>query len=56
MGPIWGREEPGGPHVGPIKFAIWVSQAKIDNLQRNSWKTLTVTYLHNIVLSVPNIR
>ena len=25
MGPIWGREDPGGPHVGPMDFAIWVS-------------------------------
>ena len=24
MGPIWGRQNPGGPHVGPINFAIWV--------------------------------
>ena len=24
MGPIWGREDPGGPHVGPMNFAIWV--------------------------------
>ena len=23
MGPIWGRQGPGGPHVGPINFAIW---------------------------------
>ena len=23
MGPIWGRQDPGGPHVGPITFAIW---------------------------------
>ena len=22
MGPIWGREDPGGPHVGPMNFAI----------------------------------
>ena len=21
MGPIWGWQDPGGPHVGPIKFA-----------------------------------
>ena len=20
MGPIWGRQDPGGPHVGPMKF------------------------------------
>ena len=23
MGPIWGRQDPGGPHVGPINFALW---------------------------------
>ena len=23
MGPIWGRQGPGGPHVGPMNFAIW---------------------------------
>ena len=22
MGPIWGRQDPGGPHVGPMHFAI----------------------------------
>ena len=24
MGPIWGRQDPGGPHVAPMNFAIWV--------------------------------
>ena len=24
MGPIWGRQVPGGPHVGPMNFAIWI--------------------------------
>ena len=23
MGPIWGRQDPGGPHVGCMNFAIW---------------------------------
>ena len=23
VGPIWGQQDPGGPHVGPINFAIW---------------------------------
>ena len=23
MGPIWGRQDPGGPHVGPMNFTIW---------------------------------
>ena len=25
MGPIWGRQDPGGPQVGPMNLAIWVS-------------------------------
>ena len=24
MGPIWGRQDPCGPHVGPMNLAIWV--------------------------------
>ena len=24
MGPIWGRQDPGGPHDGPMNIAIWV--------------------------------
>ena len=23
MGPTWGRQDPDGPHVGPLNFAIW---------------------------------
>ena len=23
MGPIWGRQDPGGSHVGPMNFAFW---------------------------------
>ena len=23
MGPIWGRQDPGGPHVGPLNLIIW---------------------------------
>ena len=26
MGPIWGRQGPGGPHVGPKNLAIWELQ------------------------------
>ena len=25
MGPVWGRQDPGGPHVGPMNFAIWAN-------------------------------
>ena len=24
VGPIWSRQDPGGPHVGPMNVAIWV--------------------------------
>ena len=27
MGPIWVRQDPGGPHVGHMNFAFWVSLA-----------------------------
>ena len=23
MGPTWGRQDPSGPHVGPMNFVIW---------------------------------
>ena len=23
MGSVWGRQDPGGPHVGPMNLAIW---------------------------------
>ena len=29
MRPIWGRQEPGGPHVGPMNLAIWVGPVYI---------------------------
>ena len=25
MAPIWGRQDPGGPHVGPMNFVIWAA-------------------------------
>ena len=25
MGPIWDRQDPGGPHVGPMNFALYVN-------------------------------
>ena len=39
MGLIWGRQAPGGPHVGPMNFAIWVVYAlkQYDNTKDNIW-------------------
>ena len=36
MEPIWGRQDPGGPHVGPMNFAIWepIIMLVEPNLQR----------------------
>ena len=28
MGPTWGRQDPGGPHVGPMNFAICAQTQK----------------------------
>ena len=42
MGPIWGRQDPGGPHVSPMNFAIWDSiEGRLDtsvNAYRLWWR------------------
>ena len=55
MGPIWGRQELGGPHVGPMNFAIWVytsfsSSAKItlDYAQLFIGSTASQTHFQHI--------
>ena len=30
MGPIWGHQDPGGPHIGHMNFAIWDSTESVD--------------------------
>ena len=32
MGPIWGRQDPDGPYVDPMNFAIWDTQLKINSM------------------------
>ena len=29
MGPVWGRQDPGGPHVGPMNFVIGVNSFSV---------------------------
>ena len=39
IGPTWGREDPGGPHVGSVNFVIWVlmpSHWRQASMQRRS--------------------
>ena len=33
MGPTWDRQDPGGPHVGPMNLAIW--ECKKDTRKHN---------------------
>ena len=33
MGPIWGRQDPGGPHVGPMNFPVWEILSVVHLLQ-----------------------
>ena len=33
MGPFWGRQDPGGPHVGLMNFAIWEAIRNIRDIR-----------------------
>ena len=33
MGPSWGWQDPGGPHVGPMNFAIWEHNKRQESLK-----------------------
>ena len=35
LGPTWGRQDPGGPHVGHMNFAIWVVHHMYHNISIN---------------------
>ena len=42
MGLIWGRQGPGGPHVGPVNFVIWI-YCMLSNVHRNNaWLPLAI--------------
>ena len=55
IGPIWGRRDPGGPHVGPMNFAIWVSfensffEGALVYLEKGTLiEYVTVSFAHSI--------
>ena len=35
--PIWGRQDPGGPHVGPMNFVIWGPLAPFERVKVDNW-------------------
>ena len=37
MGPIWGRQDPGGSHVGPMNFAIWAVYQNLNVAIQNAF-------------------
>ena len=72
MGPIWGRQDPGGPHIGPMDFVIWEDAAllwdlvEMDDTFRSldyrswsrieTWKEITSGNFHQQRLSHPTPR
>ena len=40
MGPIWSRQDPGGPHVGPMNFAIWGMYTRNWSFMNNTFVSL----------------
>ena len=56
MGPIWGRQDPGGPHVGPMNFAIWGCLDDASGVWARSSLARSITCLPNIILyAVANV-
>ena len=50
MGPIWSRQDPGGPHVGPTNLAIWVHN--ISQIHSISKSVRNVEYIYDLYVSV----
>ena len=53
MGPIWGRQDPGGPHVGPMNFAIWIIIGSGNVLPPVRHQTITCTYADLLLSGFP---
>ena len=47
MGPIWGQQDAGGPHVGPMNLAIWDSYFVYMILKILLTKYTTLLFLMN---------
>ena len=45
IGPIWGRQDPGGPHVGPMNFAIRVTTVPVDVQAPNGARVSSATVM-----------
>ena len=45
MGPIWGRQGPGGPHVDPMNFTIWDSSHVLGPSAATSSATMVLWWM-----------
>ena len=50
MGPFWGRQDSGGPHVGPMNFAIWEQRPPM----HNTYVRLPWYILPDLLIAVDN--
>ena len=48
MGPIWGRQDPGGTHVSPMNFVIWVLSYQSFSFQ--CWIIFFLPIPHKIII------
>ena len=50
MGPIWVRQDPGGPHVGPMNLVIWADYYEVD-IEDDITLVLLNEYIQNTSLA-----
>ena len=50
LGPIWGRKDPGGAHVGPMNFAIWVVYHQLSECIKNPFTFVMLSHIIFIIL------
>ena len=48
MGPTWGRQNSGGPHVGPMNLAIWVATP----VEHSCLSSYVMSYAYYIDISI----
>ena len=50
MGPIGGRQDPGGSRVGSMNFAIWVLAGSIPWTDKTHWGRVTLICVHKLTI------
>ena len=56
MGPTWGRQDPCGPHVGPMNLAIWDSHLKCNSdLAESCLPTAYCSVIRSVWIFAPSM-